>query len=1352
MPSLTSRRTARGARALVAAGNMFARWKFQAALIAIIAVFAILAAGQTASAQTVPVDESLPPIADLSLVADHAARSIPRWRLTVRNNTIGHHPGVRASIVKVRITVYDQISSARPSVTGNIKSTRIWTIRDLSPNRSTRTVIEPPVPPSGDDGLYPFYLHAEIIETDPMEPPGYQHNNETEHWSVRFIKGNNSDRERFTHGDFKAGVQISDLAPSVGANTTFTVNAANFSGGRYSNTAGGTYEDTLSDVRVKISLSPGLTLASTPQAPTGTSYDPTSGIWNVGVLEINVSESKSLPVEVTLTDDDLPLQERCLTVELIHAVPWFAFLPNKRSDDTARVCLEARPVLVSGGSFSLFHYDNCLGDTDYPCADEDTLELVARINRVDIDLPNWVRTDKFTTGTRGATYFQPEEIVVHIQDLQGRDAGKWSTDDAFDLKIGQREFDATWSGFKESVTVQGVDGAAFPGRWRMVTPDGSFEYLDVTDGTKVEGSSYSFSEIPSNGLQVLKIEFDTLGTYVALFEIEATKSGTKYADSGTYTFHVGPVADLEVRDAGASPEVFAGQSAYTIMALNNGPNIPPNARVTLTGVPEDAETLVREGTYAQGSCENDLCQGVWTLGELSALDARRASGLSDGPVLTLIVDDASPAPITVAIANTENYSVCIDSSGDDVDAATEAACTATSGNAWHSTGYYDYIPANNTATIAARAGSGGEDPDSPGSVRTMGTPIGNVLVWEPVEEVNRFAVTHYEVERWASQWTPLAGRVQGTLHFDMAGRSSADYRVRAVNIFGVPGPWSITGRPPDAPGDFTVELSDRGPVLSWTEPTSPTPVTGYVIDISDTPEGDNRTNDVTVAANVTTWTHTGLSGGDVKFYRVQARNRDGVGPWTEWQSVSTGPGAPGSLRARANGPSEIVLTWSEASSRDVTIYEYELEYSDTSASEGYEWTFLQTVLHDEGLRYVDNTVPHGTTRYYRVRGRTLQGNVGGAWSNVASATTSAAGPSPPLNVSADYAVGNTENAALLTWDAPASGDASYYRIEHSTDGGATWESESNRHTGTCDVGGTTKFCYTDSGLFSGTEHWYRVAGVNRSGVPGEWSAPVSHITQGEPTDPPGEPQNLRITSVSGRQVSLAWEAPEDDGGTRVTGYEYMVEGPCVHAPEEICQVVKPTRTGGTSRTVTVPNFRGRYEFYVRALNAVGAGWWSQPVGQYINPQRNWRVSLSPSRLTVTEGGEATYTVRLTSDPGQPVWVALDWYGDESLGEGHPDRGIPSLSEQQFKWLLPSNYASRNPDIYLDPDYTAPWNTGVTITVTAAEDNDSENGTLEIHNTVFYIPCADLGNPAGCEDDPEDTGVTAYLTVTERDDD
>ena len=860
---------------------------------------------------------------------------------------------------------------------------------------------------------------------------------------------------------------------------------------------------------------------------------------------------------------------------------------------------------------------------------------------------------------------------------------------------------------------------------------GTATLLDA-DNTKSAGPFNLSTSTTSTPLPAL-LEFGTLGTYKINFTFGATKSGTAYTDSATYTFHVGPVADLEVRDAGASPELSAGQRAYTIMALLNGPDIPPAARVTLTGVPEGAEAIASEGSY-------DPASGVWNIGEMRFGDARLASGLpTEGPTLTLITDDPAGRTITAAIANTQDYTVCIDSSHDDVDAATEAACTATTGNTWHSTEYYDYIPGNNSAAIAARAGAGAPHPDATRDLVVMETRVGNILTWQPVATVNGHAVTHYQVERWDSRWTPLADSVGGTVYLDTAGRANADYRVRAVNRFGVGGPWSITGRPPDMPGDFRVDLSGSGnaAVLTWTEPASPSPITGYVIDISDSADGDSRTNDATVGGGVTTWTHR-LSGGDVKFYRVQARNRDGVGLWTAWQSAGAGPGAPGGLRARANGPSEIVLTWNAAPSRDVAIYEYELEYSNTSASEGYEWNFLQTVLQSEGLRHVDDTVDHGSTRYYRVRARTLHGNVAGAWSNVAGATTSAAGPSPPLNVDAQA---DGENRIRVTWAAPASGDATSYNIEHSTDG-ATWASERSRHTGTCNVGGQTVPCYTDGGLLSGTTHHYRVAAVNRSGVAGDWSNPVSAITDGDPTEAPGEPQNLRITGVNGRQVSLAWDAPMHDGGSRVTGYEYMVESACVHDPAQICRVIEPTRVGGTSARVTAPNVRGQYQFYVRALNAAGAGWWTQPVSQYIDPQRTWRVTLSPSRLTVDEGGEATYRVRLTSDPGRPVMVALDWRGDPDLGN--------TLNNQQFMWLLPSNYA--NEDIYLDPDYTAAWNVGVTITVTADEDTDSDNGTLEIHNTVYYVLCAELGDPRGCVDDPDDTGVTAHITVTERDND
>ena len=1328
----------------------------------------ILAAAATQS----PAHAQPPPPHDLSLTFRHGLHGGEngQWIFTLTNEGQQHAHSGQVKVSFRRYVggdfVYSITTIELDPQFGNFDpATEIWQFRNLAPGQTTELKLHAGFtrPPGGTTKGILIIGRGEIVSSVPRERPEYLHNNATrEAWKY--------DSQRIGHAaEGNAIVEIQgseDRFPEANETVDFTVRFRNAE----AYDAIDDYHD-MYDVRVKLTPSPGLELVS-GTAPSGqfgatgkeiqisSSFDPSTGIWDLGSVPENevVVLYLDMPVTVRYTGA-VPLEQACLTAELVNILPpERPDKPHIQRDSEFRICLGEDPtVLFQEGEFDLIEFYPCVGVTAYPCNDQDTLELVTSISVLrdsernilrDVGIDRYDRIDS-TGSAKFVTFIQPESIVLQVGDLtpRGREMDTsgnpfWSTANGFDLTDSQTLLPAsTWSSAREDLTVTGAGGGLLPGTFTM-NFTGNATDIEITNTNKVDGSSFG------TGYDIeFDLEFGSLGTYVLTMDIRATHSTAGVlTNSGIYTFHVGPVAELEVRDAGANPELSSGQRAYTVMAVNNGPDIPPAAQVTLTGVPEGAEAIASQGSY-------DPASGVWTIGELSLSDFRQASGRpGDGPTLTLITDAPAGSRITAEIENTQDYCVRIKSGGEFSDDL-ECQGTLPSGYTEHTAKYYDYRPGNNRAVIQARAGTGTPHPDAARDLIVMETRVGNIVTWQPVQTVNSFAVTHYEVQKWAGRWTPMESELEATkrpMYLDMEGRANADYRVRAVSDQGVSAPWSITGRPPDMPGDFTVELSDRGPVLSWTEPTSPSPITGYVIDISDSAEGDSRTNDATVGGNVTTWTHTGLSGGDVKFYRVQARNRDGVGPWTEWQSVSTGPGAPGSLRARANGPSEIVLTWSEASSRDVTIYEYELEYSDTSASQGYEWTFLNTVLHDEGLRYVDNTVPHGTTRYYRVRARTLQGNVGGAWSNVASATTSEAGPSAPLNVSADFVVGNTEHGILLTWEAPASGDASYYRIEHSTDGGATWESESNRHTGTCDVGGQTMFCYTDSGLFSGTEHWYRVAGVNSSGVAGEWARSNSHITQGEPTEAPGEPQNLRITSVSGRQVSLAWDAPADDGGTRVTGYEFMVESVCVHDPQEICQVVKPTRVSGTTRTVTVPNVRGQYQFYVRALNAVGAGWWSQPVGQYIDPGRNWRVTLSPSRLTVPEDGQATYRVRLTSDPGQPVWVVLDWRGDDDLGEGHGDRGIPSLSEQQFKWLLPSNYASRNPEIYLDPDYTAPWNTGVTITVTASEDDDSENGTAEIRHEVLYVPCAELGNPAGCVDDPEDTGVIAYLTVTERD--
>ncbi len=73
-----------------------------------------------------------------------------------------------------------------------------------------------------------------------------------------------------------------------------------------------------------------------------------------------------------------------------------------------------------------------------------------------------------------------------------------------------------------------------------------------------------------------------------------TYSGTAYTDTGTDTFHVGHVAELEVRDVGGNPGLPASlpacQRAYTVMDVNNGPDAASAVQVTLTVLNADSCT------------------------------------------------------------------------------------------------------------------------------------------------------------------------------------------------------------------------------------------------------------------------------------------------------------------------------------------------------------------------------------------------------------------------------------------------------------------------------------------------------------------------------------------------------------------------------------------------------------------------------------------------------------------------------------------------------------------------------------------------------------------------------------------
>ena len=158
---------------------------------------------------------------------------------------------------------------------------------------------------------------------------------------------------------------------------------------------------------------------------------------------------------------------------------------------------------------------------------------------------------------------------------------------------------------------------------------------------------------------------------------------------------------------------------------------------------------------------------------------------------------------------------------------------------------------------------------------------------------------------------------------------------------------------------------------------------------------------------------------------------------------------------------------------------------------------------------------------------------------------------------------------VLTWRAPADVGGSAitgYRIEVSTDG-TEW-SEIAADTGVLDT------TYRHTGLFGGTANHYRVSAINTAGAGVASSAATATTAPG----PPGAPKNLR--GAGGEEsVALTWDAPASDGGSPITGYEYLQVdgGEWMRASSAL-----------TATATDLVNGQA-YEFRVRAVNAHGAG-------------------------------------------------------------------------------------------------------------------------------------------------------------------
>ena len=1118
--------------------------------------------------------------------------------------------------------------------------------------------------PEFDNSLLP-YEHFGEVTTSSFESNLHKGNNTSRVWS--YIYDENSQQYRQAAGNYTVVVTVDDPSPSAGDTVNFTIAADLEKPSGYT----GIYVPPI-DTRVDIELTGGLTVSGTPTYASGalrTSTVPdsvsySSGVFTVGTLTADYVTQHAVTLPITVASSAV-VSEQCLTATLTgNPPPGTGPLDDDISDNMARLCLGQAPPYYSSADLLEFVSHPCVGESDHPCDSTDDVRVRA-ITAADppvvlgvgiplIHVPDDSKTRKYDDDTNSVnagdivSWQAPVDISV---DTFTSEHERWTDVSAsFSYEMpGKENFD------KLHIFGIGLTALLSNGQRQAV-------FLATYD----PGAT-------GNGPFELVGEFEKLGTYKVQYATTSTHDNdtpsdtdddVEYSATGSFIFHVGPMADLTVEDGGTSPHVAADRNALTIVAINNGPDDSPGTQIT--GLPTGAQVVhISQGSY-------DSSDGEWDLGKLRVSDYYRSR---NEPDRTLVLSASSGDTADVNISNSD-YDVCVGPKSNPVNLAhtTQSACENVTDASWNSTPVYDHNDTNNTATITARAGTGGVGEGIP-ALDTPSVHSPSVsLMWDEIDYLYGGIVKHYEMQ-WSSTgtggWRQLEDDITATesLDPDIEAGETRYYRARAVNEAGVSGPWSAPKSAmveeevmatAGAPGKPVLAAAPKDPdrreeiLVSWTKPVeNGSPIVSYTLEVSDTGSATSWSDSgATLDGSATSWTHTGLTGSTRKFYRLLATNLcDANNPAIECHSLWSDPvsattdapgqsGPPINVMATPDGDSAIDIAWNPpVDDGGSPIRYYEVQWSADGTS---GWSNAGSTPDGDTLTLKNTGMTFGTTRHYRVAARnsvTL-----GAWSDPpVSATTLAGVPGQPdLTASATDA-----NTIELTWTVPADNGSAIirYELEWSPDGSdGSWVSLINPPE--------TDTSYSDGGHEPGTERYYRIRAVNGA-TPGEgsWSTVRSAKT---PPAVPGAP-TLWADANGQNAIDLQWEPPFNDGGAEISEYELHVSTD--GTANSYTRLASLTATGRSYTHSGLQPGDERY-YQLRARNQAGWGEFSEdasaatltavPATPDLTAQANGSSEIKLSWTKPDDRGSDILSYQLQQSDDGNVWSDLD--GNISAGD------------------------------------------------------------------------------------------------------
>ena len=421
---------------------------------------------------------------------------------------------------------------------------------------------------------------------------------------------------------------------------------------------------------------------------------------------------------------------------------------------------------------------------------------------------------------------------------------------------------------------------------------------------------------------------------------------------------------------------------------------------------------------------------------------------------------------------------------------------------------------------------------------------------------------HYGV---GGTWIPVGTSTSVTVR-SLANGTPITFYVRARNSAGSGSETSITASPesviiaPSVPTNLVATPGDGEILFSWAQPSNnggESVSYEYKHGTGDTWESAGSSTSVTVE-NL-------MNGTPITFY-VRARNSAGESPQASItassESVIIAPSVPTNLVATP-GDGEILFSWGQSSNNggEPVSYEYKYGTGDTWESAG-----TSTSVTVENLM-------NGTPITFYVRARNSAGESPQA-SITAIPEAEIDTPGAPQNLRWER---NGGNDVKLNWGPPM------------VDGGSPvtgYEYKMNNSEWvTTNQGTSTEMEVEDLNI--GKEYKFAVRAMNEMG-PGSASNTIRTLL----IDPPKPPENFNVEPGDG-QVLLTWEAPSDDGGSKILYYEFC---------HDTCSQDSNWTSTGSKRKlfVVVENLTNGqlYNFQLRSVNSVGD---SQPTMASATP-------------------------------------------------------------------------------------------------------------------------------------------------------